>query len=340
MLKEILHNFDLLFSDHIVFSIGLLLFIGYFAGKLVEKIQLPSITGYILTGLVLGEAVLGIIPKEMVYRLSSITEITLGLIALIIGAEFKISKIKQFGIPIFILTFFQAMLAFVFVTVLLFLLGMEIKIALLLGAISTATAPAATVFVIRQLKAKGKFVDYLYGIVAFDDALCVVIFSIVLSIVGPMFVTTQIAHDAHSGGILTGFLHAMQEITLSIILGVISGVILNFISRKKYRLNKVYIIAIAIIFLNISVALILNLSLLIANMVLGATLINLSSKNKRIFEVVEPISSPIFALFFILAGTELELSVFSQGIVLLFGAAYIVSRFLGKYLGIVIGGKK
>ncbi len=336
MLETVFHNFHLLFGDHVVFSVGLLLFVGYFAGELAEKIKLPSITGYIITGLILGEGVLGFVPNEMAHRLTSITEIALGLIALTIGGEFSLFKIKNFGIRIFILTLFEALFAFVLVTFILTLIGMDIKYSLLLGAISTATAPAATVIVIRQLRARGEFVDHLYGVVAFDDAVCVIIFSIVFAVIGPMLVSTGLEHGEHSV-VLMGFIHAFEEIGFSILLGAISGFLLNMLTIKKYKLNEILILSIAIIFLNTAVAIVLHLSLLISNMVLGAVLINISPKNKRIFKVIEPITPPIFALFFILAGSELDISVFSKGIVLIYGIVYLIARFSGKYLGIISG---
>ncbi len=334
--NSFLVDFHELFGDHVVFSVGILLLVGYFAGEVAEKIKLPSITGYIITGLILGGSVLRIVPDEMANRLTSITEIALGLIALTIGGEFSINKIKNFGLRIFILTLFEALFAFIVVTTVMTMLGMDVKYALLLGAISTATAPAATVIVIRQLRARGDFVDHLYGVVAFDDALCVIIFSIVFAIIGPMFVAGPL-HDASHSGVLSGFLHAIKEIGLSIILGIVSGFLLNYLTRKKYRLNEILILSVAIIFLNTSIAIVTHLSLLISNMVLGAVLINLSPKNKRIFRVVEPITPPIFALFFILAGTELQISVFSQGMVIIFGLVYIIARFLGKFAGIFAG---
>jgi len=305
MLETVFHNFHLLFGDHVVFSVGLLLFVGYFAGELAEKIKLPSITGYIITGLILGEGVLGFVPNEMAHRLTSITEIALGLIALTIGGEFSLFKIKNFGIRIFILTLFEALFAFV-------------------------------VIVIRQLRARGEFVDHLYGVVAFDDAVCVIIFSIVFAVIGPMLVSTGLEHGEHSV-VLMGFIHAFEEIGFSILLGAISGFLLNMLTIKKYKLNEILILSIAIIFLNTAVAIVLHLSLLISNMVLGAVLINISPKNKRIFKVIEPITPPIFALFFILAGSELDISVFSKGIVLIYGIVYLIARFSGKYLGIISG---
>ncbi|MFC1529043.1 cation:proton antiporter [Candidatus Latescibacterota bacterium] len=309
----------------------MLLFAGYFTGKLAEKIKLPSITGYIIAGIVLSQSMLGMIHQEIAHQLTSVTEIALGIIALTIGGEFYHQKLRKIGSTIFIMIFFEVIGAFVFVTTILYFIGLDIRYALILGAISTATAPATTVIIIRELRARGNFIDYLYGIVAFDDALCVIIFSIVFALVTPLLAGVGIHSES---SVIMGFFHALKELLLSCLLGLTGGISLHFLTRKKYKTNEILIISLAIIFLTTSIAIVLNLSLLMANMFLGAILVNLSLKNKRIFQIIEPITPPVFALFFILAGTELDINVFSKGIVIVYGIVYIFARFAGKYLGI------
>jgi Kef-type K+ transport system membrane component KefB len=329
-LVRLFQSIEDLFGHHIIFSAGILLFAGYFAGKLAEKLHLPSITGYIVAGVLLGESIIGLIPETTAYRLNSITEIALGIIAITIGAEFEINRLRRLGRKILVITFFQAMFAFIFVVAGLVLFRIELSYSLILGAIATATAPAATVIIVKELRARGEFVDYLYGVVAFDDALCVIIFSIVFAIVAPQLAGNLALNES---GLLLGLWHAGIELLFSCILGVIGGFLMHYFTRRKYKLNEILIISTAMIFLTTSIAIVLKLSLLIANMVLGAVLVNLSSKNRRIFRVVEPITPPLFALFFVLAGTELEIGVFSQGIVIVYGLLYIITRFAGKYLG-------
>jgi Kef-type K+ transport system membrane component KefB len=337
LLFELLENVRNLFGHHVIFGTGILLLTGYFFGKLAEKMKLPSITGYIFAGLLLGESLIGIIPETAPYKLTSITEIALGLIAITIGAEFEFARLKRIGGAIFIITLFQSLFAFVFVVIGLVMMKMELSYSLILGAIATATAPAATVVIVKELRARGEFVDYLYGVVALDDAVCVIIFSIIFALVAPSLAMQADAGNAGAlTGVLSGLMHALLELLLSGVLGLIAGVLLHIFIRKKYRLNEVLIISTAVIFLTISTAIVLHLSLLIANMMLGAVLVNLSHRNKRVFRVIEPITPPIFALFFVLAGTELELQVFTKGSVFLFGIVYILTRFAGKYLGIYI----
>lgn len=331
---EVLRNIKELFSYHIIFSTGILLITGYFAGKLAEKMRLPSITGYIFAGLLLGESIIGMIPENTAFQLNSVTSVALGLIALTIGGEFDISRVKRASMKILTMTFFEVFFAFVFVTIILFLAGIDIRYTLILGAISTATAPAATLVIVRELRARGEFIDYLYGIVAFDDALCVILFSVVYAVVAPMLIGASVVAESIA---IFGLLHALEEIFFSCIIGVAGGVLLNIFIKNLYKLNEILIISIAVFFLVTSITIVLNLSLLIANMVLGTVLVNLSQKNKRIFHVIEPITPPLFALFFIIAGTEMNISVFSKGIVIIYGITYILSRFAGKYSGILLG---
>ncbi len=319
-----------IFMHYPLFSVGLLLFFGYFLGKLFERIKLPAITGYILSGLLLSEAVSGLVLKEVVHEIGSLTDIALGIIALTIGSEFEFEKIKRTGVKILTLTFFEAIFAFIFVTIVLLLFKFQIEYALLLGAIASATAPAATVIIIKALRARGEFVDYLYGVVAFDDAICVILFSVIFSVVTPTL--TGIV----SSSVIVSIGHAFLEILLSCVVGFFGGFILHLIIRRNRNENASIIVSLAIIFIVIAISIVFNLSSLIANMILGATLINLSKRNSKIFHAIEPMTTPLFALFFILAGTELDINVFTHWSTILLGLAYLVSRFIGKYTGIFV----
>lgn len=325
------------FTGHIVFNIGLLLIVGYLFGKLAEKVKLPSITGYIVSGVLLGESVLNLVGSEMTHSLNSITEVALSVIALTIGGEFRIEKLKRAGTKILILTLFEAVFAFIAVTVVLTVVGMDIKYSLLLGAISAATAPAATVVIIRELRARGPFIDYLYGVVAFDDAVCVILFSIVFAIVSPMFVAASSA--VSDAGFLIGILHAGKELVFSMLIGFLGGISLHLMIRKKYKLNEILILSVSIIFLCTAFAVVFHLSPLLANMAFGAMLVNLSNKNKRVFSVLEPVTPPLFALFFILAGMELDVAVLFKGGVVLYGLIYLTARFGGKLVGVNVASR-
>lgn len=316
-----------------IFSLGVLLFTGFYVGKVFERLRLPPITGYILAGLVLGPYVLGVVTEETRYGFSPITQIALGLIALTIGGEFSYARVRRTGLNVIILTLFESLLAFAFVTIALSLYGIDRSIALLLGSIAAATAPAATVVIVRMLKARGEFIDYLYGVVAFDDAVCVVLFGVVFAFVAPEL--TGIA--AHTGA-AAGFLHSLAEIGLSVLTGGVGGFLLHLLVRDRYKVAEVLLVSLSLLFVVTALSLVLHLSSVIANMAMGAALVNFSPKNRRVFEVLEPLAPPVFALFFILAGTELDTSVFARGGIVLLGAIYLLSRFLGKLTGIYLGG--
>ena len=332
LLNELINSIKQVAAQSIILSGGIMLFSGYFLGKLSQKMKLPAITGYILAGLVLGHSVAGIVAAKMEHTFSGMTEIALGLIALTIGGEFNLAKIKRTGSSILIVTFFQAMLPFLLVTFCLNLAGMDLRYSLLLGAISIATAPAATVVIIRELRARGEFIDYVYGIVAFDDALCMIIFGIVFAVIGP-----SLSGIAAAGGALGGFLHAFKEIVFSALLGVAGGTGLHFLTFKKYKKNEIQIISLAVILLVTGITVVLHLSPLIANMLFGVVLVNFATKNKRIFAILEPLTPPVFAFFFILAGTEFSLHIFSKGTVVLMGGIYVFTRFAGRLAGVYLG---
>ncbi len=322
-------NFISFFHNSVILSLGFLLFIGFFMGKLFERFKLPAITGYIVSGLLLGEGILGIVHAEMGEGLKHITEVALGFIALTIGGEFSITKIKRAGSKILVLTLFEALFAFVFVAGTMMLVGQNQHAALILGAISAATAPAATVIIIRELRARGEFIDYLYGVVAFDDAVCVILFGIIFAAVGPLLGGTL-----NHGGIWIGALHALSELVFSFLLGFVGGLLIHVLTIRKVKHNEILLVALALLFIVTALATALKLSALLANMAMGAALINLSPKNRRIFDFLEPMTPPIFALFFIIAGTELDVAVFRQGMVIYLGVLYLFARFLGKMTGV------
>ncbi len=317
------------FAHHIIFSTGLLLITGYIFGSLAEKIKLPTITGYILAGVIIGSSGLKMINAENMEILYILSEITLSFIAVIIGGEFSFSKLKIYGNKILFMTLAQMLLTFFLVSFGLLFIGFSAYIAFILGAISAATAPAATVVIVEKLKARGKFVDYLYGIVALDDAGTIILFSITFAISASLFGEA----DFH---LSNSILHAFKEIFISILIGGIGGLIIHFITIKKNNLNEIKIISLGIIFIVTSINVSLHLSPLIANMTLGMILINLSKKNARILFSFQPMTPPLYAIFFAIAGAELKLSIFKETTILLAGAIFIILRFLGKYFGIYL----
>lgn len=326
---NILHLIESYFAHHVIFSVSLLLLVGYLMGHLAERIKLPAITGYIVAGILVGHNGLNLIRAENMHMLFVLSEITLSFIAVIIGGEFSFQKLKLYGKNIVILTLSQMLLTFFLVSFGMLLVGMPDYIAFVLGAISAATAPAATVVIVEKLKAKGKFVDYLYGIVALDDAGTVIIFSIAFAISATLMGAANVA-------ISSTIFNAIKEVLFALIIGLVSGLVIHYSTIKKRNMNEVKILALGFIFLSTSVSLSLGLSPLIANMTLGMVLVNMSKKNVRILFSFEPLTTPLYAVFFAIAGTELRLDIFADTSVILAGVAFIVLRAIGKYSGVYL----
>ena len=318
-----------IFVHHIIFSAGLLLIVGYIFGQLAEKIKLPAITGYILAGILVGGSGLKFIRHENMHMLNIISEITLSFIAMIIGGEFSFYKLRLYGKKVILLTLAQMFLTFGLVSFGLLLLKFPVYVSFLLGAISAATAPAATVVIVEKLKIRGEFVDYLYGIVALDDAGTVILFSIAFALSSTIIGETNVNFGM-------SLLHGFLEILYSLIIGIIGGFLIHFASSKKRNINEIKIVTLGILFLTTSVSISLGLSPLITNMTVGMLIINLSKKNIKIMSSLHPLTPPLYAIFFAVAGAELSLEIFTDTSVIIAGLVFIILRAIGKYFGIYL----
>jgi len=313
---------------HPLFAVGIILIAGYYLGRLAGFVKLPEITGYIFAGLLIGKSLLHIVPHEVEQSLGIFTQIALGLIALTIGGEFSFSKLKRLGRDVAVITIVQILATFTAVSLALILLKLPLPIALLAGAIASATAPAATVHIVQTLKAHGTFVDILYGVVALDDAGCVILFSVILSFAGSMMGISGGDHGAIS---------AIGHILLEIGIGAVGGYIVHRATCKRSSENETLIISLGFFFTYTVLVMGLGMSPLLTNMAAGTILINLSPRNHRIFNIIRPVTPPLYAMFFVLAGMELEPAQFLNPAVLLMGSAYILARAAGKYGGVYAG---
>ena len=332
MLGELLHDPIAAINGHPLLSLGVLILAGYLLGRICQALRLPTITGYIVAGLLLSHSVSGIIGRHTVESLAPFTEVALGFIALTIGGEFQLAKLRRTGSKILIITLFEAVLAALVVALVLGSLLLPFSYALLLGAMAAATAPAATVVIVRELRARGEFIDYLFGVVAFDDAVSVLLFSIGFAAVTPL-----LAGAAGTGAtVLAALGGGLAEIGLSAVAGALAALVIHLAAGRK-RDGEVLLITLGVLFLTTALVSLLELSALIANMFAGFVLVNMAVRNRRIFAAFEPLTPPIFALFFILAGAELDLSVIGKGMVVLLGVVYLVARFGGKVAGVTLG---
>ena len=319
-----------MFNTHIVFGLGILLTGSYFLGMLSEKVGIPAITGFIIAGLLLGPEGLHMVHADHQQTLASVTEIALAIIALVIGSEFSFRKLRKVGKPVVIITLVQIGVTFGAVTLALSALGMQPAAAAIMGAIASATAPAATVAVVRDLKARGPFVDHLYGVVALDDAGCVLLFSAVFAMAGSSLGSSQVP-------LATAILHGLGEILFSIGLGALAGWLLHILTRRVSRDNEIFIVSLGIVCLLTAMATQLELSPLLASMAAGTVMANISRKSHRVLSTLEALSPPLYAAFFAIAGTELTLGVFTESTVLMLGAVFVLARAAGKYGGVFAG---
>jgi len=318
-------------SIHPVFGVGILLIGSFFLGRLASKVGIPSITGFIIAGILLGPSGFAMVHADLQHELGSITEVALAVIALVIGSEFSLSKLKRTGKSIVIITAFQMFLSFGLVTLALWLTNLlPLSAALLLGAVASATAPAATVAIVQDLKARGPFIDHLYGVVALDDAGCVLLFSVVAAFAGASLAGGEIS-------ITHSVLHAGKEIMGSLLLGGVVGWLINIFTRGPSKSNEVFIISLGLLFLLTAIATTFGFSPLLAGMAAGAVLANSGRNSFRVIKSLEQLAPPLYAVFFAIAGTELSLSIFSKGHILVLGTVFIIARAIGKYYGVWLG---
>lgn len=310
-------------------GIGIAIICGYFIGKLINKLKIPSVAGYVIAGLLLGQSFLGVFNEAFIEATSSISDLALGLIAFSIGGELLASELKKIGIKVFIIAFFEAFFAFVCVTGAMLLLKQPMETALLLGAVASATAPAATVMVINELGAKGPLSKTLIAVVAIDDAICLMIYAVASSIAKVLITNTQNVEWSHV------MISPLIEIGGSIILGMVIGAIVVVILSKVSFTREILTVVIAAILLTLGIATKLGLSALLCNMSLGIMVANLSSNKTKAFATIEAITAPIYTAFFVLAGARLQISLLGQiGVI---GVVYTIARIVGKVSGASCG---
>lgn len=301
---------------------------GLLLTRVVKLINLPNVTGYLVAGLLIGPYVLGAISKEAAEGLSIITTVALGFIAFSIGGEFKLDHIKQIGSKAITITFFQAMAAVVLVDITLILFGFELPVALILGAIATATAPAATLMVVRQYKAKGDVTNTLLPVVAMDDAIGLMVFSISIAIAASLSSGEQL-------GVTSMLLKPLLEIVISLAAGAVIGFLVALSMRFfKSKANRLCI-CIAAVILGVGLAKRFELSDLLLCMAIGAVFVNMRDDAHTVLDGTDTWTPPIFMLFFVISGAHLDLAVLPT--VGLLGVLYLVARSLGKYFGAYLG---
>lgn len=327
------------FEFTLLTMIGVAVTLGLYSGRLVKKIGLPSIIGYMLLGVVMGVSVLRIFHHGHLRELAFITDIALGFVAFSIGNELKLSTLKSLGKSIGLIILLESFSALILVAVLVYLVTGDFVTALIFGALAPATAPAGTVAVIREFKAKGKLSSSLYAVAGFDDGVAILLFGFTAAIAKQILLSNA---GIAQGSMIAGMAKPAIEILLSLIAGGALGVIYSFLVKKIDSKSNIPALTFGFILLGAGLASMFHLSLILVNMGIGFVFAN-TSKQSTIMGVNEQLRSLmplLFILFFFLAGAHLNLSALpTLGLI---GVAYIVGRAAGKiggaWLGAYLGG--
>ncbi len=315
------------FAKDILLSLGVAIAIGMVFNRIVKKLGLPNVTGYLVAGVLIGPSFLQIIPSIWLESCTLLVNVALGFIAFSIGGEFKLSKIKKIGKSVFIITVFQALLTTLLVDIGL-LIFFPPAVAVCLGAIATATAPAATLMVIRQYNAKGPVTNILMPVVALDDAIGLIVFSVSLSIAKLTLAVDGINY-------LHILLDPIKEIVLSLLIGAIIGAVLTFCLGFFHSRSNRLVSIISAVFIGTSVSSLFGLSSLLLCMAIGAVMSNFYRESEKMLDLTEHWTPAVLLLFFVISGAELDLSIIPT--VGLLGILYLVLRSAGKYFGARLG---
>lgn len=334
-------------------SVSIALLAGLLMTRVFKPFKLPSVTAYLIAGVLVGPYCLGALgihglgfnDAADVGKLSLISDVALGFIAFSIGSEFRLEELKKTGKQAFVIGVVQALVATVFVDLALYAvhLAMPDKLSvpqvITLGAIATATAPAATLMVVRQYKADGPLTKLLLPIVALDDAVGLIVFA----------VSFGVARTMMSGNLdmLSIIVNPIVEIVLSLGLGAVMGLVLTQLEKmfnsNTNRLNM----TIALVFVTVSLSMLdfyigsihISFSSLLVCMMLGTIFCNACPLSDDVMQRSDKWTSPLLAIFFVISGAELELNVFADWAIVVIGVVYIIFRCFGKYFGAFISAK-
>ena len=331
-------------------SLSLALFAGLMLSRLAKMVKLPAVTAYLVAGIVMGPYLLGQVywPGADIHlgfchddfeNYKLLSDVALGFIAFAIGNEFRLATLKKTGRQATVIGIVQAVATTLLVDAALiglhFLMPevLPLPVAVVLGAVASATAPAATLMVVRQYKAKGPLTDILLPIVALDDAVGLMLFA----------VSFGVAKALINGEInpLSVILEPILEVVLSLVLGALMGFLFHFSERFFHSRSKRMAMSVSFVLLTVALSMIefkvggvhVAFSSLLVCMMMGTIFCNVCDLSEELMERVERWSTPLLVLFFVISGAELELSVFRSGAVVLIGVVYILFRSCGKYFG-------
>ena len=318
----------------IIVSIALMLICGFAVTRITKRLRLPNVTAYIVAGILIGPYCLNLVPKGVVSGMDFIADIALAFIAFSTGEFFKFDTLKKSGAKVVVITVFEAVLASVLVFIVTyFMLGLELNFSIVLAALASATAPASTVMTIRQIHARGDFVDTLLQVVALDDVVGLVAYSVAISVA--LASATGAFHAA-------SVLKPLAVNVLVFLLGGLFGVFLKLLLHKRSTDNRL-IVSVALLFAFCGICAMLDVSPLLGCMSMGMIYINLTG-DERLFQQLNYFNPPILLLFFVRSGLNFDLGALvntSESIgttpLLVVGVLYFLVRIIGKYAGAFFG---
>ena len=321
----------------VIISVALMLFSGFLLTRITKLLRLPNVTAYIVAGILIGPYCLNLVPQRIIDGTDFLSDIALAFIAFSTGEFFKLSVLRRNGMKVVWITVMEAVLASVAVFVLTYwILGLELAFSIVLAALASATAPASTMMTIRQTGAKGDFVDTLLQVVALDDVVGLVLYSVAISV--------ALASLEGAGGFT--FATLAKPILLNLLvmgLGGIFGLFMKLLMPSKRSTDNKLIISIALLFSFCGVCALLDVSPLLGCMAMGTVYTNIA-ENDKLFKQLGYFSPPILLLFFVRSGMSFQLDalVSAEGALngiplLVIGASYFIVRILGKYLGAWLG---
>ncbi|WP_075350053.1 cation:proton antiporter [Algoriphagus marinus] len=328
----------------VIFSIGILIFIGYLAGELAEKIQLPKISGYILAGLLLNPDLSGIMSHEFVDQTDPLLSISLSVITFSIGGSLSIQNLKTTGSKILTLTVMESLFAFISVFLFMFFtlyffihifesVHVVIAISLVLASLAAPTDPSATLAVIHEYKAKGEVSSTMIGIAAFDDIVGIIIYTLVTAFAAFFLGKSDIEFSST-------LLDLGLNIGGALLVGGLIGLLFYLVTKifKKQEEGTLIVLTISLILLSYGVADYFGFESLLATIALGTVVVNFNPLSDKIFKLIERYTDElIFVVFFTLSGMQLSLSSITGSYALIL--IYIIARIIGKYSGIYTGAK-
>ncbi len=330
-MTDFLNSLGLHYHPNIITIIGLLIAAAFLGSKLFQRFGIPQVVGFIVMGVLMGPSFLNIVPLELTKELTFISELALGLIGFDMGSHLRFRDVRKMGGSILFILLFEALGTFALVSAGIYLLTQSLHTALIFGALSSATAPAATVDVLAEYKAKGPLTTCLLAVVGLDDALSLVLYSIAAAL------TETILSGASSPTLLQMLELPLFEIGGSLILGVGAGLILNRIMYRMKSLHDSMAISIGFVFICVGISEAVGLSLILTTMVMGMTVVNRAPEHGRYIRfTIEQAGPVIYVLFFALVGARFQINLLPQ--MGLIGIAYVLLRSFGKYSGAWIGG--